>query len=243
MDVQDFTPVGEEGQVVLQEPEENSTYSLAGWTSLSPEEFTLKARSQQIVTFVIKVPQNGEPGGHYGSIVASVSGGTIEATGTTLTTKRGALLLLRVSGQMQEELIVNTFSTKLFQEYGPVNFDLKFENTGNVHVRPAGFITITDQFGKQVAQLEISQNNVIPQAIRQAGTTWDSKNLMGRYTATLVANYGSTSKQTITAVSSFTVFPWKKGVIVGAILLVVIFILLKSRKRLARAFRVLVGKQ
>lgn len=242
--VEDFTPVGEEGQVILEEPDsENSTYSIASWTSVSPESFTLEPRDQQLVTFVINVPPNAEPGGHYGSIVAMVSGGTIGATGTSVETKRGALILLRISGKVTEEIIINTFSTKSFQEYGPIDFDLKFENTGNVHVRPAGFITITDMFGKQVAEIEIPQNNVIPGAIRTAGTTWEEKNLTGRYTATVVANFGATSKQTVISVTTFTVLPWKQALIICVIVLIILIIIIKSRKRITEALKVLFGKK
>jgi hypothetical protein len=240
--IEDFTPVGEEGQVVLEEPDENTTYSLASWATTLPEEFVLRPKEQQIVSFTIDVPANAEPGGHYGSIVAFISGGGAEITGSSIGSKRGALILLRVSGNIEENIIINTFSTKSFLEIGPVEFDLKFENTGNVHVRPAGFITVTDTFGNQVAELEIPQNNVIPDAIRQAGITWEEKNLIGRYTATLVANYGTGSKQTITSVTNFIVFPWKKGLIIGGIILVLLFILIKSRKRLSKAIKVLIGK-
>ena len=243
MKVEDFSPVGEEGEVMLDEPDENSTYSLASWTTVSPETFTIGARDQQIVDFTIQVPTNGEPGGHYGSIVAMISGGSTEATGTTLSSKRGALVLLRVSGQIEEKLLVDTFQTEGFSEYGPVDFDLKFKNEGNVHTRPAGFITITNMFGEQVAEIEIPQNNVIPDAIRQAGTTWNKKNLTGRYTATLVASYGSSNKETITAVTTFTVFPWKKGLIFGIGFIAFAFILFKSKSRISRAVKVLIGKQ
>ncbi|MFC1780070.1 WxL protein peptidoglycan domain-containing protein [Patescibacteria group bacterium] len=240
--VEDFTPVGEEGQVVLEEPDENTTFSLASWATITPEEFVLRPAEQQVVSFTINVPANAEPGGHYGSIVAYISGGGSETTGSSIGSKRGALVLLRVSGDIKENIIVNTFSTKSFQEKGPVEFDLKFENTGNVHVRPAGFITITDTFGNQVVELEIPQNNVIPDAIRQAGTTWEDTNLIGRYTATLVANYGTGSKQTITSVTNFIVFPWKIGLIIGGIILVLLITLIKSRKRLSKAIKVLIGK-
>ena len=241
MQIEDFSPIGDEGQIILEESGDNSTYSLASWAGISPTEFVLGSNQQQIVDFTITVPPNGEPGGHYGSILAQISGGKPEQSGTSVATKRGALILLRVSGNIKEDLIVDTFGTENFQEFGPVDFDVKFKNIGNIHVKPAGFVTITDMFGKQVAEIEIPQNNVIPEAVRQAGTTWEEEGLIGRYTATLVANYGSATKQSITAVTTFTVFPWKKGLLYGGIGLLIIFIILKSRKRISRATKVLLG--
>lgn len=240
--MEDFTPVGEEGEVTLDDPDENSTYSIASWTEVSPTEFTLQSKQQQLVTYTINIPTNGEPGGHYGSLVAFISGGTQNVSGSSVGSKRGALILLRVSGAIDENVIIDTFNTSNFQEYGPIEFSLKFKNNGNVHVRPAGFITVTDTFGKKVAELEIPQNNVIPDAIRKADTTWDEENLIGRFTATVFANYGTTEKQTVTQVLTFTVFPWKKAIIIGAIVAFMLFILFKSRKRISLAVKVLLGK-
>jgi hypothetical protein len=240
--VEDFEPVGEEGDVILDEPNTDNTYSLAKWTTISPKEFTLASEEQKLVTYAISIPPNGEPGGHYGSVVAFISGGSDQMTGSAVGSKRGALILLRVSGKISEDLTINMFSTKSFQEYGPIKFDLKFENIGNVHVRPAGFITIIDTWGKQVAQLDIPQNNVIPGAIRQAGPEWENVNLMGRYTATIVANYGSGSKETVTSVTTFTVFPWKKGLVIGGGVIIGLFLVIRGRRRLKRAFKVLLGK-
>jgi hypothetical protein len=239
---EEFTPYGEEGQVVLEESEDTSSYGVADWISISPSKFQLEAKKQQIVTFIINIPENAEPGGHYVSIVSSISGGTNQITGSGVATKSGALVLLRVSGNITEEIVIDTFSTKSFSEFGPVDFNVRFENTGNVHLKPAGFISITDTFGKKVATLEIPQNNVIPGAVRQARTVWDQVNLKGRYTATLVANYGSNSKKTIVATTTFTVFPWKEGLIILAIIILVVLIAFRMRKRIGLAFKVLIGK-
>lgn len=242
MTAEDFTPVGEEGNVVLTEAEDNSTFSIASWTTISPAEFIIKPEEQVIVSYTIVVPEDGEPGGHYGSIVAALSGGIQEVSGSSVASKRGSLVLLRIAGNVEEKIRVNTFDTASFSEYGPVDFSLKFENVGNVHVRPAGFITITDMFGKQVAEIEIPQNNVIPNAIRQADVKWDEENLIGKYTATVVANYGATSKQVVTDVVTFTVFPWKIILLYSVGIILFIAILFKLRHRLKKAFKVLLGK-
>lgn len=242
MVIEDFTPVGEEGDVVLAEADDDSTYSLAAWATITPSQFVLRPEEQQIVTFTINVPTNAEPGGHYGSIVASLSGGTENVSGSSVGSKRGSLLLLRVAGDINEDISIDTFSVDSFQEYGPVDFELKFKNDGNVHLKPAGFITIVDTFGNQVAQVSIPQNNVIPDAIRQANTTWEEENLMGRYTATVVVTYGNSAKQTITDVVTFTVFPWKTALMYIGGLTAFSLLIYASRKRLAAAFKVLMGK-
>ncbi|GAB4159172.1 MAG: hypothetical protein Fur003_2970 [Candidatus Dojkabacteria bacterium] len=241
--VEDFKPVGDQGDVVLSEPTVNDfTYSIASWTQIVPSTFTLEPGKQQIVTYKINVPATAEPGGHYGSIVATISGGQSNVSGSSVGSKRGALILLRVSGDIKESLIVDNFETKSFLQEGPVDFTLKFKNTGNVHLKPTGFITITNMFGKKVAEIEIPQKNVIPDAVRDVSTSWKADKLFGQYTATVVANYGNTSQQVVTESLAFTVFPLKKALILFAILALVGLVLFLGRKRIGKALKVLLGK-
>ena len=150
MEVEDFTVTGEMGEVII-EPAETETYSLAAWITTEPIEFTLGPREQKFVNFTLKVPENAEPGGHYGSVLASTVGAIgEEVIGTTIAQKVGALVLLTVAGEIKESLLVKEFSAPSFLEYGPVPFIIRFENTGTVHVRPRGFIVITDWRDKKV---------------------------------------------------------------------------------------------
>jgi len=110
MEVEDFAVVGEAGQVVV-EPAETETYSLAGWVQVTPDLFTLRPGEHQIVEFSVQVPVNAEPGGHYGSILASTIAATGEGfTGAAFAQKVGSLVLLSVSGEVVEELNVKEFT-------------------------------------------------------------------------------------------------------------------------------------
>lgn len=242
MKIEDLTASGDEGQVVLMEPIDDSSYSIARWITVTPTEFELEPGGEQYVTFEINVPETAEPGGHYGSIVASLSGATQEVTGSSVGNERGSLVLLRVSGNVEEELLVDTFDVPSFSEYGPIVFDVTFENVGNVHVKPEGFVTVTNLAGNEVVQLELPANNVIPGAKRQADVTWDKKNVIGRYTATLVANYGEGNQEVITDSVTFTVFPWKVALVVFAVLLIVVLLVYRMRGRLSKAMKALAGK-
>ncbi|MCA9376383.1 DUF916 domain-containing protein [Candidatus Nomurabacteria bacterium] len=243
MKVEDFAPIGDEGQVVLSEPGENSTFSIAAWTTITPSEFTIQPLEQVIVDVVFAVPSNAEPGGHYGSIVASLSGGTQDVTGSAVGNDRGSLVLMAISGDIEEELSVSEFSAPSFSEYGPIDFGLLFKNNGNVHVIPAGFVTIKNLRGDEVGQLEIPKDKrVLPGFERRADLSWDEKNLIGRYTATLVVNYGSGSQEVLTDSITFTVFPWKVGLGVGVGILAVVLLIVKGRARIKKAAKALVGK-
>jgi hypothetical protein len=118
---------------------------------------------------------------------------------------------------------------------GPVAFDLKFKNNGNVHIRPTGFVTVYNLFGKKVAELAIEPRNVFPGVERQVTVIWPRENLWGGYyRAQLVAVYGQ-SNQPLTATTTFWAFPLIPAVIIGALIVFMIV----ARKRLAKVLKVL----
>ena len=239
MEVEDFKPVGETGQVIV-EPEVEMTYSLKRWVKTTPTEFTLEPKEQKFVDFEISVPENAEPGGKYGSILASTTGMVGEGvTGAAVAQKVGALLLLTVAGPVQENLGIKEFSAPSFLEYGPVSFLMRFENTGTVHVRPRGFVTITNWQGKKVADVEFPQLNVIPGSIRKIETSWQNKWLFGKYTAMLVGSYGTANLPFNPPVLVFWAFPWKIALGIFLVLLLIIAFFYKTRRRWQLALRIL----
>lgn len=240
VEAEDFKTVGETGQVIVTSPEEESGYSLRKWIRVEPETFTLEPDEQKFVNFIIEVPENAEPGGKYGSILASITGVMGEgATGAAIVQRVGVLLLLTVSGQVKEDLQIKEFSAPSFLEYGPAPFLIRFENTGTVHVRPRGFVSIVNWRGKKVIDIEFSQLNVIPGAIRKIEVKWNEKWLFGKYTATLVGSYGTANIPLNPSVLNFWVIPWKIAGGTFLALLLIFFFFYKTRKRWQMAIKIL----
>jgi hypothetical protein len=238
MVVEDFAPTGEAGHVIV-EPAETETYSLAKWVETEPKEFSLAPKEEKIVKFIINVPENAEPGGHYGTVIASAKAVTGPgATGATIVPRVGSLVLLTVPGAMKEELVVKSFTTpRKYFEKGPVPFEIRFENKGTVHVKPTGKITVTNWLGKKVADLDFPSGNVLPKAVRKFETSLPVKWLFaGRYTATLTGSYGVSNIPLTPTVITFWAFPWK----VGVGILIVLILLILSRKRWLAALRILI---
>jgi len=240
IETEDFHPIGETGQVVV-EPEVEMTYSLKRWVKTEPTEFTLEPRESKFVDFTIEVPENAEPGGKYGSVLASTTGVIGEKiTGAALAQKVGALLLLTVAGEVKEELAIREFIAPSFLEYGPVPFTIRFENKGTVHLRPRGFVTITNWWGKKVADVEFPQLNVIPGAIRKIETEWQNKWLLGKYTAMIVGSYGTANLPFNPPVLIFWVFPWKLALGILIVLMLVFTFFYKTRRRWQLALKILI---
>jgi hypothetical protein len=236
-----FTALGEEGQATL--TPENTAYSLASWIAVAPDTATIPAKDSKDFDFTITVPASAEPGGHFGSIVfktaappANTSGGV--AVGQEI----GSLILLKVAGNAEEKASIVSFNSAAdLWEYGPITFETRIKNEGNVHLKPTLTMTITDMFGRKVATIPMDSRTILPGSIRKLTGTWAEKSLFGRYTATLSAAYGD-KKQIITATTSFMVIPYKIVFGVGIGLVIVGFLLYRARQRLARSLKVLFEK-
>ncbi len=238
---QNFTAAGEEGQAEL--TEETTPFSLAAWIKVATPVIDIPAKASKTVPFTVNVPTNAEPGGHFGSVVFRTKAKPVTGqSGVAVGQQIGALLFLRVAGDLKEEgKLVSFNSNKSFFEYGPVSFESRLSNGGNVHFKPQSTITIANMLGQKVATIDVDPHNVLPGAIRKFSTEWKPKYLFGKYTATLSVVYGD-KKQILTATTTFIGLPYKLvGVVLIASLIVLTFII-RRRKRFARVFKILFGR-
>ena len=230
--IEDFTASGDEGQVALTD---QGPYSLSKWAVVTPQSFSLAPGEEQIVTAKVKVPTDKVAGGYYGSFVFAVKAPQAQGGGATVGQEIASLFLLKVTGPVNEQLSLDSITAPAISEFGPIPLELKFTNNGNVHTKVYGLVNISDMFGQKVADLVVNQTNVFPGASRQIKTTLDKQFLFGKYTATAIMYYGTTKNETLTAIGSFTVIPYR----VIALLIVLGVLLYSMRKRLKKALRAL----
>jgi hypothetical protein len=228
--IEDFTAKGDQGQVELTA---NSPYSVASWTKVSPAKFELAPGESQEVTATIKAPADAA-GGHFGSFVFSVQPDSPNGNAATVSQEIASLFLVKVSGPVDEKLVIKDFTAPSFSEFGPVDLSVNFSNTGNVYVKAFGLVNVTDMFGHKVADIVVPGTNIFPNADRIVKAHLKNQFLFGNYSATAIMYYGA-QNQTLTATTSFFVFPVR----IAAIVIVILFILFLMRKRLKKASRAL----
>ena len=243
VDKQNFVASGEDGQADL--TEDTTPYSLATWIRPAVTQLSIPAKSSRTVAFTVAVPNNAEPGGHFGSLIfRSQSRPLAGTTGVSVSQQIGALLFLRVAGNLKDQASVVSFnSDKSFYEYPPIDFLARIKNEGNVHFKPEATITVTNMFGQKVATLPVDGRTVLPGSIRKMtlASPWKPKFLFGNYRSTLSVVYGD-KKQILTATTSFWVIPYKLVGIILLVLLVVLIFIIRRRKRLSKSFKILFGK-
>lgn len=239
----DFVANGEDGTPkLLLDDGESSPYSMKTWIQPLPA-LNMKPKELKDLPVAIKVPANAAPGGYFAVIRFTATAPELNSTGVALSASLGALVLVRVNGAAKESMTVEEFkvttksgSTPKIFESAPLRFVERIKNTGNVHMQPAGQVTVTDMFGNPVAAVNVNlpPRNVLPGSIRRFEQDLNkavigNMVLFGRYTATMKLTYGD-SKQVLTKKISFWVIPYK---LIGfAILaLVIAFFVLRNMIR------------
>jgi len=239
---QNFVAKGEDGQQDFLPEEQKS--GLATWILPERRTVTLQAGQTFSLNYVVNVPANAEPGGHYAALFFSDQPGSDTGSAVGVGAKVGVLFLLRVPGDIQESVRVESFRTASDRLTSlPAYFELRLRNLGNVHVRPEGTVVMRNMFGSVVGKVPVNprQAVVLPNSIRRFDPAWANtfeieqggffaalknewKNFaIGRYTAEVDAQYGA-QKQALSAKTTFWVFPWHVLLLIalGIILLIVL---------------------
>lgn len=208
--VEDFIPVaGAEGiQFVGRAP---GVTTVRDWVTLeAPESFVFEKNGTRNIPFVIKAPDNAEPGSHFG--VAFFKASKINETGQQLKigTQVGVLIFITVPGNRLQKGNILAFSTpEKFIQKGPVPFLVKFENTGTVHFEPKGQIKITNIFGKEVGIVPIEGQVVLPTGVKDLSATWNTADLLfGVYKAQISIKDGEGNELTTKSIYIYAFPVW-----------------------------------
>jgi hypothetical protein len=228
---------------------------IAKWIQVGKGPFKLDPQARLNVPVTVDVPATATVGGHYGAILFTFKNPKAPQDGQILITPKVAtLFLVRVDGpDVREAATIAHFGTadgKTNYGHLPISFTTTYQNTGNIHLKPQGKITITNSFGKLVATLTFNDEKgaTLPASSRvynaevwQVGTVkpltgnaWSNfwtaysneKNnfAIGKFTASIALDAGTVKPFSTAATTTFMVIPWHILIVYG--LVIVIFIIL-----------------
>lgn len=229
VEVEDFSGSYDTDQTVVFFGNVKGPYSMKDYIKPEITQFSLRHGERIVLPIKIKVPKDSEAGGLYASVLVSALPSKDDlntATGAKVISRLGTLFFVRVAGDVNESAKLQSFKVKDtpngFYEKGPIPFEIVLKNEGNIHVIPSGKIEIRNLLGKKVGEVTVDEYFAMPNAIRERAVTWNSNNLLGKYTATLSLdmNYQENPTKTEQAVVNFWVIPWKilLSVFVGIII-------------------------
>jgi hypothetical protein len=251
-EVTNFAPSGEGGQGTFLPVLHDDTgkISLAEWITLNKGPYTIPGGQTQEISFIVEVPNDAAPGGHFAAILVSTEPPTDELGPIALATSQTvtSLFFARIEGDITEIGNIREFSVHERSLDNPqVEFSLRFENKGNVHIQPRGFIRIHDMWGNERGTIPINSEshygNVLPDSIRDFRFSWEgntSLSRIGRYRAEVALVYGQNEAQSTTGYTSFWIIPIRGLLItlvsLGVSVLVIIWLIrIYIRSMLIRA--------
>ena len=233
--IEDFIVNDSQGTpTIVSSEEEDNRWAASSWIQVSPSSVRLKGGETKSLVLTIMPPANALPGGHYAMVIHSPDNevSLVDSTGASIQTKVGTLVYITIPGDIRQDALVKEFSAPNFSEFGPIDFKTIIQNLSDVHIRPAGHISVTNMFGLKTANLQFNDKevNVFPGKIREFENQLNKKWLFGRYKAELNAAYG-TAGGVATAAIFFWVIPWRLLILIGTGLIIVVVIILSLKKK------------
>lgn len=225
-EVEDFLVSDERGTPQFL-PEGSGKTTLASWIKVI-ENFTLEPNEVKEIPFQIIVPENAEPGGHYASVLFKTQTPSQEGK-LSVSGRLGVLVLASVPGDISKKGEIVDFSAPKMFDKGPIDFSVRFKNTGTVHYQAKGKIQIYNWFGQKTGEVELSKHYILPDSIYNFEEKWPRNYLFGQYKAVLEVEDGTGVIHT--SALSFFVLPWQESLMVGGLTLLLV-LAVKAKKKI-----------
>lgn len=224
--------------------ENTSPFSIANWVSFFEPKVALLPEQVVEFRFRIKVPENAEPGGHYGVVFLGTKppDDKTDSSQVSLSTMVGSLLLVRVPGDVHEEANIDEFSIPWFFFSPPIDFTVYLKNIGNVHVRPKGDVTVLNWRGQEETRIDVNptKGSVLPESRRKFDALWNPEAKyfwempIGRFHATLKIDYGENHRELSRSVIFWIVPKWliiTVSILFLLIIILIIFFIIRRKRR------------
>jgi len=207
---------------------------------------TIPAGQNKDVKVTINVPRNAAAGGYYGA-VRFAPADTKSNNNITLSASVGSLILVKVPGDITENLVISSFDVRKGEKgvngnaFFTSNKDLyatvRFKNQGNAHEQPFGKVTLKK--GNKILQTtEVNdtdpKGNVLPDSTRRFAIKLDKVGSWGKYTVEGNFGYGDNGKL-LSASSSFWVLPVAL-IVAGLVLLAALLFAIFGLPRMIRRY-------
>ncbi len=235
-EVVDFRPLGEEGNSTFIPPDvsDDKKTTLAEWVVVPETALVIGPERTLEIPLKVELPEDAMPGGHYAAVLVGTrpTSDRKDQSRVEISQVVSSLLFLRAAGDIVEDASIRSFRPlKSLVETPKVDFEMRLENKGNVHIRPEGEIKIFNMWGQERGSIPVNRKtlfgNVLADSIRSFKFTWEgewSPADIGRYTAEATLAYGEEGRQTTWSETSFWILPWRA--LLGIILVLVVSVTL-----------------
>lgn len=229
--VQDMVPTSGSGGFNYV-PKAPGITSLVDWISIDKTIFSLKPNESKEVPFTIKVPADASPGSRFAIVFFATGAPPGKSGQLNVSARVGALVFLTVPGDFRQTGEISNFNSQKFTyKKEAIKFNFDFTNTGTVYFEPKGTLTITNIFGRKVAEIPVEGYVVLPTGKRTISVVWPNDKWLYAlyYKAHLAINV--TGKGDIatadTTIYAFPILP-SLGALGVLIILILLFFYIKK---------------
>jgi hypothetical protein len=147
------------------------------WVKFDKTHFTAPSDVWQTIHMTINVPKSAA-NGYYYAVTFTRAGDAVRQPGTANALAGGTAILVLLNAEVPNQKrtmdLVSFQADHRFYEFLPSNFNIRFHNTGNIHLVPNGDVFVT-KASTQVATLPINaeQGNILPNSFRVFLASWE----------------------------------------------------------------------
>ena len=137
---------------------------VGGWMTVSASHVTLAPGKSQVVSFTVTVPTSARPGQHVGGLVAenlAVQGGADGNVQINIQHLSIVAVQVNLPGQQMQQLEATGIRAGGQQGYQILYLSLR--NSGTQMLKPSGTLQVTDTKGRQLKQMKLTLDTVLPQ--------------------------------------------------------------------------------
>ena len=174
---------------------------LAGWITISPMEFDLKAGDTKNITVTLTVPEDARLGSYTGYIKAAgqytapapgeTPGGA--GVGYRVATQSDVYATVIKPGAVEAVAILSVIAPKRVEPGSAAKFDVAIKNTGNIYTTASPALTVSKGFGT-VANIPGMPIELSVDEEKTAKLYWDAQE-EGTYTAVVAVTCGETTTE------------------------------------------------
>lgn len=158
------------------------------WVQFERTDLSIKAGETIEVPYILTVPQNAAPGGHYAVLFAETQPPESEGTQVARKKRVGSLLYITVNGDLKQSGSIESWKANFWQKARPLNAEVRIKNDGNVHYQASVQATYSNIFGK--ARFHLNQEQLIlPGTTRRVETPWQNAPYLGIFKVSGQVNY------------------------------------------------------
>jgi P pilus assembly chaperone PapD len=178
-------------------------YSCVEWIRINPVDFRVSPGQTREVRYTITVPQGIPDGGYRAALIFGTAPDAVpgEKNRSVQVTGRIVTIVYVVVGKPSPAGHADGLKTTLRKD--GVDFLLSLRNTGKVHFRTKGSLTVKDSNGQKVLDVGIPDVPVLPESEREIKISSGKSLPKGSYSVLAVIDIGN--KDLIGAEATFTV--------------------------------------